>query len=180
MTIKKFIGSVVPHHKIKDTLTSNACIALDIFQDYWKFGFDREVGRDTYLSRPDTAKESAIGRIHLRPVSFSGNEEKVFGKSATQLCWDNWENTAEVPATNSNTKDIPTSNEWVVYCVDSQRNACMLAYLPQKIDPHAFCANLANMQQFITLADEWFSCNKTFPMDIADFPHIFSDKWLEP
>lgn len=179
MTIKTFRGAVATHKSIASLLTENAEAALEIFQDYWKYGFDPEVGRDTYLSRPNEAKDSAIGRIHLRPVSFTGKEREEFGHSSTEECWDNWETAADVPAVDSNSADIPTSNEWIVYCVDSNRNACMLAYIPEALDPHKFCEDLSNMQTFIAMAEEWFSDNKSFPMDNADFPFIFDDKWLE-
>ncbi|EMA2446390.1 type II toxin-antitoxin system YafO family toxin [Vibrio fluvialis] len=179
MTIKQYCGEVTPHKKILDSLSSNAEEALSIFQDYWKLGYDREVGRDTYLSRPTAAKDAAIGRIHLRPISFTGREKEEFGYSATEECWDKWETDAEVPSVDSKSMHIPTSNEWIVYCVDSNRNACMLAYLPEALDPHKFCEDSDNMKTFIDMADEWYSDNNSFPMDNADFPLIFSDNWLQ-
>jgi hypothetical protein len=179
MTIKKYVGNAEPHKTIRDSLTGNAELAFDIFQDYWKAGYDQEVGRDTYLSRPEAAKDSAIGRIHLRPISFTGNEKEEYGYSATKKCWDKWQRAADVPSVNSNSKDIPTSNEWIVYCVDSTRNACMLAYLPESIDPHKFCEDTNTMNRFIKMADEWYSDNSSFPMSIEEFPLIFDDKWLE-
>ena len=180
--IKTYIGRVDAHSSIQSILTSdeNTQIAFDIFQDYWKHGFDSEVGRDTYLSRPDEAKDCAIGRVHLRPVHFTGNEREEFGHTATEECWDRWPGLGEVPATESASRHIPTSNEWIVYCVDSKRNACMLAYLPIAIDPHTYCENLDHMQAFIDKANAWFKDNSSHPMSNSEFPLIFNDKWLTP
>lgn len=179
--MKKYRGTVEPHSRIQDLLTpeSNYDFAFQTFQSYWNDGYDPEVGRDTYLSKPSEAKDSAIGRIHLRPIEFTGKEKEEFGKSATEECWDEWESVQEVPSVDSSSDDIPTSNEWVVYCVDSQRNACMLAYLEESLDPHTFCRDLDNMRNFIAMANEWFAANSTEPMSAKDFPHIFSDDWLE-
>jgi hypothetical protein len=179
MTIKKYVGKAEPHNRIRSSMTSNAQEALEIFQDYWQIGYDAEVGRDTYLSRPGTVKDFAIGRIHLRPISFTGNEREEFGYSATEECWDKWEDCADVPSVNSSSKNIPTSNEWVVYCVDSTRNACMLAYLPQSIDPHKYCNDLDVMHGFIAMVEEWHAENGSFAMDNEEFPFIFDDKWLK-
>lgn len=179
MTIKNYIGSVEAHQVISATLTENATLALDIFRDYWTLGYDPEVGRDTYLSRPTSVKDSAIGRIHLKPISFNGNEREKYGHCATEECWNNWEEAQDIPSINSRSSDIPTSNEWIVYCVDSNRNACMLAYLPEEIDPHAYCGNPDNMNNFISMANSWFDENHSMPMDITDFPFLFSDNWLE-
>ncbi|MEZ8690573.1 hypothetical protein A145_04710 [Vibrio splendidus 5S-101] len=179
--MKTYVGRAEAHKSIRSLLKpdSNSQLALDIFQDYWRYGFDREVGRDTYLTRPSEVIDCAIGRIHLRPVHFTGNEKEDHGHSATKECWDNWENAAYVPGVDSCSKDIPTSNEWIVYCVDSERNACMLAYLPEGVDPHEFCEVQENMDNFIARANNWFGDNGSTPMSNDDFPLIFDDRWLE-
>lgn len=179
---RTYIGRVDPHASIQSLISTdnNTEQAFEIFQDYWKLGYDAEVGRDTYLSRPNAAKDSAIGRVHLRPVHFTGTELEDHGYTATEECWDKWPDLADVPAVDSASGKIPTSNEWIVYCVDSERNSCMLAYLPEAIDPHTFCEDTDNMQKFIDMAEQWFSEHKSTPMENSEFPHIFSDKWLAP
>ena len=185
--MKQFRGNVEGHPHIQGLLKldpdtneylNDTGLAFDIFKDYWTLGYDPEVGRDTYLSKPKDAKESAVHRIHLRPVTFTGKEKDEFGYTASKKCWDNWENAAYIPSRDSNSGDIPTSNEWVVYCVDHQRNACMLAYLPASLDAHAYCENMDNMNRLVQMANEWYELKMSFPMEVAELPLVFDDKWL--
>ncbi len=176
----QYQGTVEAHNSLKDLIDSdeNTKISIEIITDYWAYGYDEEVGRDTYLSNPNEAKNAAISRIHLRPINFTGKEKTEFGYTATESCWDNWKNNKRLPAREAASNNIPTSNDWIVYCVDHQRNICVLAYLPNPTNPHAFCERIDNMNLFIERANQWYGNNKTFPMGIKELPSVFDCKWL--
>ena len=179
--MKKYRGTTDYHPALEAVMNkdsggeylTNTGQAFDVFSNYWEYGFDNEAGRDSYMLRPDHAKESAIHRRHLRPISFSGQETGT----ATKKCWDEWEEIADVPSRETAKSKIPTSNEWVIYCVDENRNACMIAYLPEHMDPHVLCEDMKVMERFIGMADEWFKAKRTHPMSKEELPLVFDEKW---
>ncbi|MEZ9185156.1 hypothetical protein AB4158_13260 [Vibrio splendidus] len=153
---------------------TNTGQAFDVFSSYWSYGFDAEAGRDSYMLRPDNAKESAVHRLHLRPVKFKATDKGT----SSQKCWDEWEFVADVPSRETGKDRVPTSNEWVIYCVDENRDACMIAYLPEHMDPHKVCEDMSVMKRFIGMANDWFKSKSSEPMEVSELPLVFDDKWL--
>ncbi|CAD7516873.1 hypothetical protein [Aeromonas hydrophila] len=169
-----FQGLVVPHPAL-DLTDDNTKAVYEIFDFYWRFGADYEVGLDTALSQPAHIKMLAIRHSHIKPAEFTG-EERKFGKQATERCWQEWESANWDPAMDAPSYRIPVSDEWVVYCVDSDRTACFLGYVPRLA--HQYCANGSPLlSAFMASAENWFQSENRHPMPFEEMPHLFGDKW---
>lgn len=171
----RYQGLVVPHPALDltDELTSEA---FEIFSFYWRFGAHFEIGLDAALQQPDYIRTLAINHAHIKPVEFTGEEGEKYGFRATERCWQQWESANWDPAFDAPTYKIPTSDEWVVYCIDDKRTACFLGFVPRLA--HKNCANGSPLlRAFMASAEHWFQSENRFPMSFEDIPHIFSDKW---
>lgn len=176
-----FSGQVVPHPSYyslsPDPEAAEA--VFEVFVDYWKYGFDPEVGLDVPLAKPKAIQDLAICHSHLRPMTFSGDEFKIFRKrNPTKECWDEWENGHYTPGKDAPSRSIPESDEWIVYCVDSDRNACVLAHL--QADAHVSCQPGTDfLRNIMELASTWFDETSTYPMSYNDLANVFGKEWLE-
>lgn len=170
----RFKGLVVAHPAL-DLTDENTSAVFDIFSFYWRFGADFEVGLDTALSQPAHIKMLAIRHAHIKPAAFTGDEAK-YGYQATEKCWQQWESANWDPAMEAPSYRIPASDEWVVYCVDSDRTACVLGYIPRMA--HVQCANGSDLLNgFMASAEQWFQSENRYPMPFEELPHLFGAKW---
>lgn len=175
----RFRGQVVPH-SCYYTLSPDpeaAKAVFEVFEDYWMYGFDPEVGFDAPLAQPKAIQDLAVCHAHLRPVSFSGDEFKIFRKNnPTKRCWDDWENGAYVPGKDAPSRKIPHSDEWLIYCVDSNRNACVLAHL--QADAHEACKDGSDfLRNIMDLASHWFDDSGSYPMSYGELAGVFHPEW---
>lgn len=173
-----FRGNVIPHETY-DQQSPNYAAAFQIFKLYWKVGFHPMLGLDAPLSQPRSIQMSAIGHSHLKPVSFTGKERETFKKyNPTEQCWDKWSEGRYQPGSDAPSKLIPESDEWIIYCVDANRNACVLAYIP--MDAHVEChANSEFISTIMRMAEKWYSDQKSHPMSFQDMSTLFDSKWYD-
>lgn len=171
-----FRGNVIPHETY-DQQSPNSAAAFQIFKEYWKVGFHPEIGLDAPLSQPSCIKLSAVGHSHLRPIQFTGQERAIFKKhNPTEQCWNKWSKGYYQPGTDAPSGVIPESDEWVIYCVDSNRNACVLAYVGT--DAHVECrADSTFISNIIKMADKWYADQNSHPMDFENMSTLFDSKW---
>lgn len=172
----QFRGSVIPHQVYDLTPGSNSLAAYEIFRDYWTYGFDPEVGLDAPLSQPNSIKALAIGHAHLKPVKFTGRERKDHGYRASEAAWNCWEYDRYTPGVEAPSLKTPTSNEWLVYCVDDNRNACLLAHI-ESAAHQMLKATTAELRAIMTLAERWFQAENRAPMQYDEMNQVFSAKW---
>lgn len=176
----RFRGEVVTHPQYYE-ISPDREAAEDVFAifcDYWSFGFDPEVGLDTPLYQPHSIQDLSVCHAHLKPGQFSGNELRVFKKrNPTKECWDRWAQGEYVPGKDAPSRVTPESDEWIIYCVDEKRNACLLAHV--QADAHDACKNgRPFLHNIMVLAEQWFSEGGRYPMEFSELAHVFDEKWL--
>lgn len=118
--------------------------ALNDFKIYWPGpGFHLSFGKDNQFTRPYSPAPGilscSIRKVHVRPVVFT----PVHGWNGTRAAWD--------------LQKIPrkaTSNTYLIYAVNSNRDALVMALLK-----NAHYATQSNdlMQGFMETADNWYA-----------------------
>lgn len=137
------------------------------FKIYWLNGFSPLIGKDGILPVPDIYSDHAIGRAHVEPQIKTNHSQ-----SSTDIAWVMWE---------SGELDIPpTSNSFLIYCVDENRNACLLAYLDHdKENSHEMLNSPLFRRNIRDRANEFFKRQKANPMPKEDHDSLFGDKWVK-
>lgn len=165
-----FKGSVIEHPaflKLRESYPELG-LYLSAFKVYWKTGFSELIGKDSIMSFPIVYQDNSIGRSHLRPSVF---DDKTY--SSTEVCWNKWANETSMTV-------YPTSNTMLLYCVDDQRNSCVISYLDgNDRDAHKVLNDDAFRRNMQDRAQEFFSRMKTNPMPSDQHQNLFSDEWLE-
>ncbi|MGR6834396.1 hypothetical protein [Aliivibrio wodanis] len=136
------------------------------FKIYWQDGFSPLIGKDGILPVPEIYSEAAIGRAHVEPAVKTNHDES--SREHAWLCWGT--GTRSSP---------PTSNSFLIYCVDENRHVCLLAYLDGgKVDSHQLLTNNTFRRDIKDRAQEFFTRQKSEPMPVNEHDQLFSEKWI--
>lgn len=166
--VDKFEGKVIWHPQFGGVVTAHPKVQqeADAFKDYWATGFNPNIGRDYVMTDPLSYGLQAIGHAHIRPQLFPN---KSF--SSSKQCWDKW--------ANGSGNVEPTSNTFIVYCVDSYRNVCLLSYLDgNHIDSHVILRSASYRAQLVAVSDSYYASYKQRPLSMDQFDNLFSVDWL--
>lgn len=136
------------------------------FKEYWANGFHPMIGKDGILPVPQVYALNAIGRVHLEPPV-----KKDYPASATEKAWKDWRCSMDVAL-------LPTSNKFLMYCVDDQRDACLLGYLDgDEKDSHEVIKSWSFRNSIKAMSDEFYKYRGSAPMPISEHDLLFSEKW---
>jgi hypothetical protein len=136
------------------------------FKEYWLNGFSPMIGKDGILPVPDIYADNAIGRAHVEPqvksnITYSSSDE----------AWRLW--------SIDDDPTIPTSNSFLIYCVDDQRGCCLLAYLDAQVEnSHELLVDPIFRKKIRVQAEAYFTAKKVFPMPKEEHEGLFSDVWI--
>lgn len=137
------------------------------FKNYWLNGYDPLIGKDGILPVPEIYCDNAIGRAHVNVI---GKESKSY--SSTKAAWDNWSTPGSFSAV------IPTSNTFLIYCVDENRDACLLAYLfYNNIDSHKQLTCNTFRSNIKARAKEFYTARDSDPLPVNEHSDLFKEKW---
>ncbi|MCC4785826.1 hypothetical protein BCT40_15325 [Vibrio lentus] len=135
------------------------------FTAYWKNGFSQLIGKDGILPVPEIYSDSAIGRAHVEPDVKTNHDE-----SSTEEAWYLW--------SIGETDGVPTSNSLLIYCVDEDRNACLLAYLDGgSVDSHEILKDNTFRRNIKDRATEFYTRQNSDPMPVTEHESLFGEKW---
>ncbi|EGQ8101621.1 hypothetical protein CGG88_21515 [Vibrio parahaemolyticus] len=135
------------------------------FKQYWINGFSPLIGKDGILPVPEIYSEHAIGRAHVEPAEKTNHCD-----TATDQAWFLW----SVGQTNT----VPTSNSMLVYCVDNNRDACLLAYLDGgEENSHSILNDPTFRRNVRDRALEFFKSQGSEPMPASEHEYLFDEKW---
>ncbi len=168
-----FQGRVIlhPDYRSINTVYPEVKTYTAAFKQYWQYGFHPLIGKDGVLPVPEIYSGSAIGRAHVEPLvkdtkSYSSSEE----------CWMAW----RTPLIVDVDPVVPTSNTFLMYCVNSQRDACLIGYIDGgDRSAHDLINQVSYRTEMKRRADEFYSLvPRTEPMPVEEHEHLFSEKWL--
>ena len=166
----EFKGSVTLHPafvSLKASYPELDCM-VSSFKRYWKEGYHPHIGRDSILPVPDIYQLNAIGRSHVKPIEFEN-----LSYSSSETCWNHWGSSSANPV-------IPTSNTFLLYCIDENRNACLISYLDSSDkDSHDIIKQPSFRRDMQLRAEEFFNHKKSSGMPVEEHDQLFSEKWLE-
>jgi hypothetical protein len=141
------------------------------FKQYWEDGFHPLIGKDGVLPVPEIYSGSAIGRAHVEPLVKDPRSH-----SSTEECWMAW----RTPQLDSHILITPTSNTFLMYCVNYKRDACLIGYLD---GADRLAHDVINQDWFRRLmqhrAESFYNRTpRVGPMPVEEHDQLFSDKWL--
>lgn len=142
------------------------------FKAYWLNGYHPLIGKDGILPVPDIYAQQAIGRAHVEPPVKSPKSY-----SSTDKCWLIWQGVivgSEVEIV------VPTSNTFLLYCVDYNRNSCLLGYLDGNtrhahdvLKEHSF----RGLMQ-LRAGSFYNRVPRSGPMPVEQHDSLFSESWM--
>lgn len=137
------------------------------FKRYWLLGFSPLIGKDGILPVPDIYSSNAIGRAHVEPPVKT---DETY--SSTADAWELW---------GVGTSDVvPTSNSFLVYCVNDNRECCLLAFLDDKNgNSHEILKDPSFRKNMRLRSEEYFKEYGVFPMQKDEHDHVFDEKWFK-
>ncbi|MBH2979445.1 type II toxin-antitoxin system YafO family toxin [Serratia marcescens] len=119
MFLNEYNGRIFPTGEFK---TDDFLITLkEAFKCHWRNGHHPDLGKDTLFDRP----EEVLG-FHLRKVHVNLGQYASYSYSCTEECWDEWSFGAIDERGAFRAK--PTSNAYLIYAVNENRDAALLAY----------------------------------------------------
>lgn len=135
--------------------------ALKDFKIYWSTpGFQLSFGKDSQFTRPYHPAPGilacSIRKAHARPAIFT----TLFGQNGSEAKW----NLQKIPRT-------ATSNTYLIYAVNSNRDALVMALLH---DAHYQTQSNDLMEGFMETADNWFCDMRVKPLSVAAQDSIWS------
>lgn len=141
------------------------------FVSFWKEGFHPLIGKGGVMTYPDIYSEQAIGRVHLEPPV-----KPLEPYSSTAECWMRWGLQDETLFV------FPTSNKFLMFCVDENREACLLGYLDgDDRDSHQVIKDPNFRKNMKARADSFFRSMGTEPMspELYNGERLFGDEWIK-
>ncbi|MCC7687314.1 type II toxin-antitoxin system YafO family toxin [Serratia marcescens] len=119
MFLNDYNGKIFPTGEFK---TDDFLITLkEAFKCHWRNGHHPDLGKDTLFDRP----EEVLG-FHLRKVHVNLGQYASYSYSCTEECWDEW---SYGPIDErGHFRQKPTSNAYLIYAVNENRDAALLAY----------------------------------------------------
>lgn len=140
------------------------------FVEFWKNGFHPLIGKGGVMTYPDIYSEQAIGRVHIEPPVKLDDPY-----SATADCWRRWASGDETLLV------FPTSNKFLMFCVDANRDACLLGYLDgDDRDAHEVIKDPSYRRDMKARAESFFRSRRSSPMSPQQYEdaRLFGDEWL--
>ena len=163
-----FQGKVIKHPAYVQLENENPDIKqyTSEFKSYWVSGFSPLIGKDGVLPEPDIYSSNAIGRAHVEPPVKT---DETY--SSTADAWELWGvGTGNV---------VPTSNSFLVYCINEKRECCLLAFLDDKDgNSHKILRDDSFRRDMKFRSEEYFN-RFGAPMPKDEHEHVFDEKWLK-
>lgn len=169
MLLSEYSGKVIPTGDFK---TDDFLISLkDAFKCHWKDGHHPSLGKDTLFERPD----EVLG-FHLRKVHVNIGQYANYSYSCKERCWLEW--SRGLVDDNGDFRPRPTSNAYLIYAVNENRDAALLAYW----DPPAHTkANEARWMEYVINFTKLFhEKTQTLPLPRDVYPWHVTYKVKKP
>lgn len=147
---------------------------VKFFTDYWKSGFNPNIGRDEITARPNPPPGHR--HVHILPFNFPHTSRP--GTSVTPTInekrWRDWASQKKLRNEYIRKDQIPTSDACLFYFVDTKRNAYI--FHVQFEEAHAYM----NSNEFNNLVEKVsysVESSGTHLMSWHDQQELFADKW---
>ncbi len=171
MTAPVFKGNVFKHpaYVQLETRYPELHSYTSAFRIYWLEGYHPMVGKDYILDIPDVYVQNAIGHAHVEPLV-----KNPISYTSTDACWKAWQ------APDSVSPTVPTSNSFLMYCVDEHRNACLLGYLDGgDRDSHEVIKTRSFRTTMELRAGSFYNrVPRSSPMQPSEHGRLFGEEWL--
>jgi len=138
----------------------------EAFKQFWTTGRHPDFGKDVAYGRPAEIRSLHIRHTHIDNGDYV-DEDSEKNKSAKESFWILWKQKTE------QAKVVPTSNSYLVYAVNHQRDAALLSYLSD--DAHETSELSEYTEDLIRMAYSFYSNSKSTAMPLEE--DLFSDKW---
>lgn len=136
------------------------------FKEFWKTGYSPNLGKDIAFGRPTEILSLSVRHVHVDTGEYSNS----YGVSSTEACWVSWR--------QGEGKRLPASDSFLIYSVNTQRDAYLIAYLDS--DAHNAAEISEYMQRIIEMAEDFYAQTKTKPMPLSEHYKLYDDEWLDP
>lgn len=139
----------------------------DAFKEFWKTGYHPDMGKDAAFSRPAEILDLNVRHTHtdLKDYVPEDSDKDHSGKKSS---WDAWKNIASVKV-----KYTPTSNSFLVYSVNHNRDALVMFFIDS--DAHSLTEKEEFKESAIRISYDFFEKTKTQPMPLDE--DLFDEKW---
>ncbi|WP_380183351.1 type II toxin-antitoxin system YafO family toxin [Kalamiella sp. sgz302252] len=127
------------------------------FKIYWKTGFHPSFGKDTPFRSPSGILTTSIRHAHLLPEIFTD----AYGPAGTKLVW-----TTRTKRTQKAVSDI-----YLVYAVNVNRDACLLAILH---NAHKTVKSDSFMEKLMVRADFFYEKTGAKPMPLTEHCNLWN------
>ena len=168
--MNRFQGRVFKHPdyvKYLEQAFPEVAFYTEAFKIFWKEGFHPAIGKGGVMKFPSLYTDQAIGRFHVEPTS-----KPLSPYSSTAECWLRWSQQDEDMFV------FPTSNKFLIFCVDENRDACLLGYLDgDDRDAHEVIKDQNYRKNMRTRADSFFRSRGTDPMEESLHDSLFESRW---
>ncbi len=141
----------------------------DAFKQFWKTGYHPDMGKDAAFARPKEILKFNIRHTHsdLKDYVPEDSDKDHSGKKSS---WDAWKNIASVKV-----KYTPTSDSFLVYSVNHNRDALVMFFLDD--DAHSKSEKDEFTESAISISYAFFEQTKTKAMPLSE--DLFDKKWIE-
>lgn len=165
----KYKGRVLHTQNFSTLYSSDPKIkeVADAFSQFWKNGYHPDLGKDAAFARPDEMLKLNVRHAHYDLKDYIPESSKK-DHSGKKSSWDAWKNIASV-----NVKYIPTSDSFLVYSVNHNRDALVMFFIDD--DAHSETEQAEFKEAAISVSYSFFDQTKTQPMPLDE--DLFADKW---
>ncbi|EJD6081613.1 type II toxin-antitoxin system YafO family toxin [Providencia rettgeri] len=134
------------------------------FKEHWLMGYSPFIGKDALFARPDEALNLHVRHGHADSKMYEPENSKE-KHTAKESCWKKWQ--------SGYGYKIPTSNSWLIYAVNENRDAMVMDYIH---NAHDVTKSMQYMDQYIEITYRFLEFTKCNQMSYIEHP--FDDKYL--